>query len=399
VNIAHTAFIDLEQGLTDRVSKGWSAFWKPLGFKLNEAVQNKNWVLANALVDQITTVPIVEMYAGYAQTIGMASLLLGASRLGDIKKSKLVSKPPFRQLQNGVIQWGTMIARNASAALRLSAHLKLHKMEYNIEQASQVFTKDDSDEFVIDLDSDALTYMSTASSLLVSRLSSFGFLAEAYDQGSQYYQISAVLDDKTCDVCAALDGMIFPVDDGINQASAIMDAEDLDSLKSIAPWPKQSDASDIADSDAADLVDAGLTIPPYHPGCRCITTDVDDQQIPQQASPMPDQEQQAEVPSYLMQDDSPLGARVMGDLQGLTDEFDELVSHLEAHGAVAEAEAVRNSKANSLASDALVAAIVGAPLLDVDDTQDKSLDDIDDTEAEDEAYLRPKKKKPVAVAQ
>jgi hypothetical protein len=127
---------------------------------------------------------------------------------------------------------------------------------------------------------DGADYMSLAANLMVSRLSSFGFLLEAQYQGIETYEISAILDDHTCPVCEALDGQVFSLQDGIAQAKSIMDAEDADSLRSISPWPSQSKASvaTLQNSSAQDLVDGGLSLPPYHAGCRCIAVAaVDDQ--------------------------------------------------------------------------------------------------------------------------
>lgn len=145
--------------------------------------------------------------------------------------------------------------------------------------------KDDTDfdqaelqDFLTNVRVDGEDFMSLAASLMVSRLSSFGFLAQAQYQGITQYRISAVLDEHTCPVCEELDGQVFDVSAGVALASSLMDAEDADSLKSIAPWPSQSKSSvaTLQDSDSADLVDAGLALPPYHPNCRCITVAVDD---------------------------------------------------------------------------------------------------------------------------
>lgn len=122
--------------------------------------------------------------------------------------------------------------------------------------------------------------LSLAANLMVSRQSSFGFLVQAQAEDIDRYEISAVLDEHTCPVCEVLDGQIFDVVDGVAQATSIMDAEDPDSLATLAPWPSQSKDSvnNLADSDAQDLVDQGLALPPYHPGCRCICLPVDNEQ-------------------------------------------------------------------------------------------------------------------------
>lgn len=294
--IAHSAFIDLENGLGSRVGDGWKRIFQPIQDQLIEAIRAKDWAKANQLVDLVNTDALVEDHFKYAETIAVASLLLGASRLVAIQDSFVAHNPPSHQIHNALTQWGFVVARNAVQNVRLSLHIMLARLEHESEQARHTISKDESndpDQMDLDLSDflrvihlDGSKFMSLAANLMVSRLSSFGFLLEAQNQGIEKYEISAILDDHTCPVCEALDGQVFSVQDGIAQASAIMDADDADSLKSVAPWPSQSKSSveNIQNSDAQDLVDSGLALPPYHAGCRCITVDTDDAQDSSTAS-------------------------------------------------------------------------------------------------------------------
>jgi GNAT superfamily N-acetyltransferase len=524
VKIRHSAFIDLENALGNRVGNGWKKLFHPIAQDLRRAISDKNWHKANEVVDQVNTNSLIEDHAQYAQTIAVSALLLGASRISSLQDSHIAHNPPTHQIRNGVAQWGYVVAKNAAQNVKLSLHLMLARLEHQSEQDRHTITKFDPDEarddtgkwtaggaglatsgefdgtitnvpknnagkasliaqadavqtvasdriteldpargehedpnwkqeynrmdalwsaaglaqaaikaesfkglpftasvaldkngklqgamtggespydstvahlsvlasfqrgagskllhtfeqwaakkgykqvwlssttfaepfyqsqgytkgiasdnegmyikdvgkvgkaeveepigpltnlpkwFPIKKDEfgdqidelnlddeeiqtliekiqvDGADYMSLAANLMVSRLSSFGFLYEAQQAGIEQYEISAILDDNTCPVCEALDGQIFSLQDGIAQAKSIMDAEDADSLRTISPWPSQSKSSvaDLQNSDAQDLVDSGLSLPPYHAGCRCIAVaSVDDQADSQSAT-------------------------------------------------------------------------------------------------------------------
>lgn len=300
--IKHQAFIDLEKGLTSRTAASWRQVWRSLCNELRPAIRSKDWTKANQIVDKLDTSSVVLSNAKYAQTVGMSALLLGASRLTPIHTSLVAKKPPARQLGNGVTQWGYIVGRNLPKLLTLDLHRKLHALEHEHEQGRHTFSKgeirkesemeemrpaeeedekeatdEEVEELLDSVELDGTGLISLAASLMVSRLSSFGFLVEAQDQGIEEYEIDEVMDDHTCPVCEVMNGQVFKVVDGVAHATAIMDAEDPDSLRSIAPWPSQSadSVADLEDSDAEDLVDQGLALPPYHPGCRGIAVPVD----------------------------------------------------------------------------------------------------------------------------
>ena len=219
--------------------------------------------------------------------------------------------------------------------------------KYSPEESRDYIGKADTNDLWTDLDQARLDsavstlvgkaeriaqdYTSLTASLMVSRMSSFGFLSQAYSNGVEQYQISAVLDDKTCPVCEALDGKIFNVKDGVAIASSIMDAEDADSLKSIAPWPSQSkhNVADLADADAQDLVDQGLQIPPYHPGCRCITVDVTDNE---ESAAAPD------VTTEAKENRPRMNLATLTSLLGITEDATIPIAHHHGHGIVVEVD-------------------------------------------------------------
>lgn len=120
-------------------------------------------------------------------------------------------------------------------------------------------------------------YFGIASSVQVSRLSAFGFLLEAAEAGIRNYRIDAIMDERTCAVCKQLDGWVFPVEAGMRQAQLIMDTDDIETLKQIAPFYAQNKqaVAELITYATDDWISMGMHLPPYHPLCRCILTPTD----------------------------------------------------------------------------------------------------------------------------
>jgi hypothetical protein len=282
--IQHRAFLDLEEGLTRRAVAGWRLIWIDLVGNLRTAIRHQNWVEVDRLIDTLSTDRLLDSCSQYAQTVGLSSLLLGASRLSEVHNSVVAKQPPLLQLRNGVTQWGYAVSRNTPQLLRRRLHMGVALLEHQLTQARQKVQKEaaldattSGDELLGQTEKEGSQMLNLASSLLVSRLSSYGFLLEATDQGLVEYQIIEILDDHTCPVCEVMNGQVFPVAAGMGHAQTVLSAEDPDSLRSVAPWPGQGkDSVDrLAGADPQGLLDMGLALPPYHPGCRGIVGAVD----------------------------------------------------------------------------------------------------------------------------
>jgi len=325
MKIGHRAFLDIEHATAQPVVEAWRKYFLGIEHNLKRAINVKNWTLAGSIVDSINTEHLVLDHAKRTNLLATAALLLGVSRVREIRDYRL-SPDNVRSVGNGVTQWGFVVGRNLAATVRKRLHVKIAAIEHGVRQKPQIIKDEIEQELqtespeiwmeVEDLMEDATEFgvsMSTlAASLLTSRLSNYGALSTMYSAGAERYMISAILDDNTCDVCEALDGQIFPVADGVRQATAVMDAEDPDSLADIAPWPDQDEDSvnSIQDADAQDLVDAGLQLPPYHPFCRCITVDVDDEEVADDSASADSATEEAET-------DAPdLSASVLATLLG-----------------------------------------------------------------------------------
>jgi SPP1 gp7 family putative phage head morphogenesis protein len=110
------------------------------------------------------------------------------------------------------------------------------------------------------------------------RVREFARLTNYQKCGVKYYQIVAVMDERTSDICRALNGKIFKVADAIEtmeemfNVSEITDVEEAKArLNQLAPFVKDSQI--VYDSDEVPIgIDGNHTIfPPFHWRCRTRT--------------------------------------------------------------------------------------------------------------------------------
>jgi SPP1 gp7 family putative phage head morphogenesis protein len=111
------------------------------------------------------------------------------------------------------------------------------------------------------------------------RVREFGRLHNYHRLGATHYQIVAVIDDRTSDICLALDGKIFPLEPALKSIDAMMRVQEETSdpdeakerLKEIAPFIRD---------DQIEYNDAGIPygisgehvgFPPFHWRCRSRT--------------------------------------------------------------------------------------------------------------------------------
>jgi hypothetical protein len=359
VDIKHKAFLDIEYSLTKRLQAAWEKHWHPLAAKLDHAIGHRKFDAATQIINNVDFKEVLKDQGNYLRVLGMSSLLLGASRIREPKETVVYKKPPTAVLDNAIIQTDYILTHNSTVALHQQGHLAIAQLQHKLATDNLVY-KDDSDFSVTaDLASTASNYIGLASSLMVSRLANFGFLSEAVDSNIEYYQISAILDERTCPVCEALDGTVFSVADGIAHAINIMNAVSPDSLRTISPWPSQNDASvnNINDSSIQDLIDQGLALGPYHPWCRCIAVVADPADVQDQMG----SDSQPALDDQLLADtltQALLSDRASGNLDDLQNQAENLATLLGVS----------------------VAAVLGAPLNNEDTVIPSELDDVQSEE-------------------
>jgi SPP1 gp7 family putative phage head morphogenesis protein len=80
------------------------------------------------------------------------------------------------------------------------------------------------------------------------------------------YEIRAVMDDRTSEICIEMNGKIFEVSDGVAFRDKILGIEDPNDIKTVAPWRSTDEIKGLSASE----LPPGMELPPYHWRCRTV---------------------------------------------------------------------------------------------------------------------------------
>lgn len=110
------------------------------------------------------------------------------------------------------------------------------------------------------------SYWKGFAATVATRSRSFGALREMDDLGVRVYEYINPDDERTSDVCRHLNGTRFEVKLGIELRDRLLQVQDPEEWKAIAPWPRNVD--EIADLSPRELQERGIAWPPLHFHCR-----------------------------------------------------------------------------------------------------------------------------------
>ena len=111
-----------------------------------------------------------------------------------------------------------------------------------------------------------------------TRVSAYGMFYEARARGITRYRIDAIRDDRTSDICKALDGKIFDVERAFERTGQVLSATDASQQKKLAPFPPQvkHEIDALLENSDEDLQSMGFDVPPFHFLCRSVVTLIDE---------------------------------------------------------------------------------------------------------------------------
>jgi hypothetical protein len=294
------SFLVLEKSLTNRISRQWE---QDINGTLNEIVRAVNegrWQDAERLCDGLSMRNVAEKNKRYMEFIGMQAVLFGASRLTQGRVDRTMFTEPDAEvpeevgvasqaLSDGlstegsqdVCQWAMKLVAEEKAAQEEAAYANDSASTGDVQDIEDVRTlserrKAATDTFIrkfrSSVKSNGEAYINITGSLHTSRLGGWGFLQEAKFRGITEYQVSEQLDSRTCPVCRTMHGRKFAVGPADTKLNNWLSVDNLQQMKSIAPWPKQSKSAikELASMSGNDIAAKGWDTPPYHPLCRGI---------------------------------------------------------------------------------------------------------------------------------
>lgn len=118
--------------------------------------------------------------------------------------------------------------------------------------------------------SDAYWQGTAASAATRSR--NMGHVESFVEGGFTELEFVAVMDERTSDICRALNGKVFRVEWVVQQRDALLAAATPEEARAVAPWPKtDKDSIELLRSlTPAQLAASGVMTPPLHFFCRSI---------------------------------------------------------------------------------------------------------------------------------
>lgn len=99
----------------------------------------------------------------------------------------------------------------------------------------------------------------------MNRSRGFGLLHGYEVAGVRTLKLAVVDDERTSAICHALIGTEIPLNVAVYQRDRLMEAENPEDVKTIAPWLR---VEDVAGKSNAEKIMLGIGMPPYHFHCR-----------------------------------------------------------------------------------------------------------------------------------
>ncbi len=287
--IANQVFLTIEDTIASRVKKVVHDKLDPSVRQAGALIEQGHYDPARDLINSWDISQELFTLDGFMNTKFIQSALFGASQVVDPEDSVLIDEP-FRldTLGNMITQFYAIlnngIVRLQSVAFKVIRAQEEGEVDIavgdgiikswggHVHTPAEIFKADLADLFGQAIDGNMNALVDVGASLTTSRVISYGALSEMSASGIQRYQVSEVLDERTCPACEIMDGQTFDVERALARSGEILQITDPDELKSRAPFPSQTKAGleELDNLSEDDLAARGFDTPPYHPLCRGI---------------------------------------------------------------------------------------------------------------------------------
>jgi len=123
-------------------------------------------------------------------------------------------------------------------------------------------------------------YNKILTSNVAGRSRNFGFLTAMGEASVERFRFTAVMDERTSEVCQEMDGREFSVSYAVSRLEEIAESDNPEAFKDLAPWPKDvNQLLAIAGTGSqaeqnSRLEAAGFQFPPLHGKCRSLVEQV-----------------------------------------------------------------------------------------------------------------------------
>lgn len=269
-------YVKIEASIPKKILAEWQPKYNKIYSQMLGFIKQSDFDSAYNLIKQLNLKSTIESQRKQIEFALKAASLYGAKNTTKLKSTLFNNKSVKNKFDLFVDNFINTVSDNASLRLQLAANRMIANSE-NIY--SKTIKKEERfvEEFV-SFENEADNMVKLVSSLHTSRMSTWGFTAEADALGMPEYKVTAVLDGRTSDFCSkVINGRVFDVSDAAEFVEQVLAITDPDVLKEVQAWPEQ-DAESIKkyqEMSNEELVALGLHIPPYHPFCRSMCVPVD----------------------------------------------------------------------------------------------------------------------------
>ena len=246
MSIKAESFLALEASLTLRLRTTLDDLTGRVFAAVQRAMDAGDWGQASREMQALDLAPVFDLNTGYIAYVSRLAVLFGASRVTPTPGTSSVGLG----YEKGLVAQAVESLRQALVVVGqrnlIAAGLQLIAMNRDRQDAPVAVAKAAKPyvppvlPFASFMDAQGKAVMNLASSLHTSRLSAFGYTAEANYLGVTEYQINEQLDGRTCLVCRMMHGKVFKVQDARNLLDLVVRTQNPDELKSLQPWPSQT---------------------------------------------------------------------------------------------------------------------------------------------------------------
>lgn len=266
--ISLNTFKALEASLSTRVQGRLVEITKDIYAKVEKELEAGEYGRAESLINRLTLYNIFDGLDDYLSYITRLTMLFGASGVSPNPKYTTVGLGYEDEAQrmlvfnfkNTVVLKITDVLKNyglQSIAIRREKNTLTQKAE-----TPRILLP-----FSSFMNAEGEAYLNIVSSLHTSRVSAYGFTAEARALGITEYQLSEQLDDRICPLCQIMHGKVFKVVDARSLLDKVTRETDPEEIKKLQPWPKQTkeNLELIKGMSTEELVANSWHTPPFHP--------------------------------------------------------------------------------------------------------------------------------------
>jgi hypothetical protein len=275
-------FLVLESTLLKRLRKAWKPIVAAYHGKIVQAINANDYAAAYEAARHLDLAPVGQTNREFIKYLSLACANFGAKVVSG-NRDRVVSSSHegvLNKVTDNLIyslEYTLTLQMVTNSLQLIASHKATTEAGIPASNTELLVQKLEPDQYVKEFTSFARggdKLLQLISSQHSSRLSTWGFVAEAEILGVTKYKVTAVLDGRTSDFCRMMNGHTFDVEDARKTVNQVLALDNPDDIKNVQPWPNQSKASieEFKRMTAAELTARNLHIPPYHPHCRTLLT-------------------------------------------------------------------------------------------------------------------------------